>query len=50
MEKIKGWFAAAAKDPLGTSIDVGLWVFSAAIGIWFVKFIGIWALGLIGVT
>lgn len=49
MDKAKDWLLSAAKDPLGTAFNVGFWIASAAIGVFFVKWIGLWALGLIGV-
>ena len=49
MSKVKDWLLSAAEDPLGAAFDVGFWIASAALGVWFVKLIGLWALGLIGV-
>ncbi len=49
MDKAKDWLASAAKEPFGAAIDVALWIASAALGVWLVKVIGLWSLGLIGV-
>lgn len=49
MDKAKEWIAYAAKDPFGAALDAVIWIVSAALGLWLLKLVVYWSLGLIGV-
>ena len=42
-------FRSALTDPFGAAVSAVCWIIPAAIGVWMVKHVGLWALQLTGV-